>query len=353
MAKKFRILSCDGGGIRGLLTALLLENLETELQKIDAGSTLANCFDMFAGTSTGSFIACALAKGMSARAIREFYEEDGEKIFPPMDFTFWTGEVIERIRRGDISLPLFQAKDLEEVLTAPTIFPNSLLFGDLTKPTLITSYDTYNREAVIFKNKSQKFATIPVWQVCRSSAAAPAAFAGYLLQNEQFLKALKEEAPNYEGDLPKEIPSSGIPLIDGGIVANNPALCAIAEQVGEELGNSSWNDILVAAFGTGQLQRRITPDEATTWGGWDWVDIFKGIPLLDVFSDGSCDAIDYVAAKLLRGNYYRYQPVLEPDTSPFEADPENLERLRQAAANYLNAGGRERLQELAKLLLAP
>jgi patatin-like phospholipase/acyl hydrolase len=346
----YKILSCDGGGIRGLLTALLLESLEAELQQLDSTATLAKCFDMFAGTSTGSIIACGLAKGMSTKTIRQFYKLEGEKIFPTMDADFWTKQALNRIRKGDASLPLFDDKDLEAVLTSAEIFPPTLLFGDLPKPTLITSYDTYNREAVVFKNTRQKFATIPVWQICRSSSAAPVAFAGYLLQDEQFLKAIKEQAPNFEGDLLTKIPPEGIPLIDGGVVANNPALCAIAEQIAEE-GSRGLNDIFVAAFGTGQLPRRITPNEVTTWGGWDWVYLFKGIPLLDVFSDGSADAIDYISGKLLRDNYLRYQPVLEPETSTFQADPKNLELLRKAAKNYLDTGGRERLQQLAKKLL--
>ena len=348
----YKILSCDGGGIRGLLTAILLESLEAELQQLDSTATLTNRFDMFAGTSTGSIIACGLAKGMSAKTIRQFYEQEGEKIFPTMDADFWAKQALDRIRKGDASLPLFEDKNLEAVLTSPEIFPPSLLFGNLPKSTLITSYDTYNREAVVFKSTQQKFTTIPVWQVCRSSSAAPAAFAGYLLQDKQFLKALKEEPANLEGDLLTKIPPEGIPLIDGGIVANNPSLCAIAEQIAEA-GNRGLNEILVAAFGTGQLPRRITPKEVTTWGGLDWVDISKGIPLLDVFSDGSADAIDYISVKLLRDNYLRYQPVLEPDTSTFQADPKNLELLRKAAKNYLNTGGRKRLQELANKLLEP
>ena len=347
----YKILSCDGGGIRGLLTAILLESLEAELQQLDPKATIANCFDMFAGTSTGSIIACGLAKGMTAKKIRQFYEQEGEKIFPTMDANFWRKEALERIRKGDVSLPLFQAKSLEAVLTSAEVFPPSLLFGKLPKPTLITSYDTYNREAVVFKSTQDKFATIPVWQVCRSSSAAPVAFAGYLMQDEQFLQALKEDAPNFEGDLPTKIPPEGIPLIDGGVVANNPALCAIAEQIAAE-GNRGLNDILVAAFGTGQLPRRITPNEAITWGGLDWVDLFNGIPLLDVFSDGSADAIDYVSGKLLRDNYLRYQPVLEPETSTFQADSKNLKLLRKAAENYLNTGGRKRFQKLAQKLLS-
>ncbi len=352
MTRTFKILSCDGGGIRGLLTAFLLENLEQEIQQLDPSSTLTSCFDFFAGTSTGSIIACALAKGMSAEQIRGFYEEKGEKIFPTMDPMFWAKEALEHVVKGHFSLPLFQPNGFEAVLSSPEIFPNSLLFGSLIKPTLIMSYDTYNREAVVFKSKEEKFATVPVWQVCRSSSAAPIAFPAYLLKNEQFLQTLKGKTPTIEGEgnLRIDIPSQGIPLIDGGVVANNPTLCAIAEGVSEANGIDLKN-ILVASFGTGQMERRITPDEATTWGGLAWSDLMRGIPLYEVCCDGSADAIDYIAEKLLHDRYCRYQPVIDPKVSTFQANKENLDLLRDAAKIYLEKGGQLRLKKLAKMLI--
>lgn len=68
-SKYFKILSLDGGGIRGMLTATLLVTLENELKTINPEHTLTNCFDFFAGTSTGSIIACGLANGMTATQI--------------------------------------------------------------------------------------------------------------------------------------------------------------------------------------------------------------------------------------------------------------------------------------------
>ena len=73
MASKFKILACDGGGIRGLLTTVILERLEQKL-----GSPLNQHFDMFAGTSSGSIIACAIAKGISAKDLRKFYDDRGK-----------------------------------------------------------------------------------------------------------------------------------------------------------------------------------------------------------------------------------------------------------------------------------
>lgn len=78
--RPFRILSIDGGGIRGVFPAAVLAELESRFL---GGASIANHFDMIAGTSTGGIIALALAHGMTARQALDIYIERGERIFPP------------------------------------------------------------------------------------------------------------------------------------------------------------------------------------------------------------------------------------------------------------------------------
>lgn len=78
--RPFRILSIDGGGIRGVFPAAVLAELESRFL---GGGSIANHFDMIAGTSTGGIIALALAHGMTARQALNIYLEHGERIFPP------------------------------------------------------------------------------------------------------------------------------------------------------------------------------------------------------------------------------------------------------------------------------
>ena len=287
MSAQVRILSCDGGGIRGLLTTIVLEALEEEIKAINPTSSLSECFDVFAGTSTGSIIACGLANGFTATKIRKFYEQKGDQIFPALNAKFWLTKVFERMREASVSQPLFEAEGLENVLRSPDIFPDTLLFGGLEKQVLVVSYDTYNRKAIVFKTKSEKCAHLPVWQVCRASAAAPAAFPGFLLKDAQFQQGHKAANPA-EGDLERQIPSEGLPLIDGGILANNPVLCAIAEQLrqqpteAEAVNLNPLRHLLVSSFGTGQSCRRITPKNVQSWGALSWSELAKGIPLYQV-----------------------------------------------------------------------
>ena len=357
MATKIKVLSCDGGGIRGLLTTIILEKLEREIQKINPTSSLHNSFDIFAGTSTGSIIACGLARGMSATEIRHFYENKGDIIFPTMDLGFWAGEILERIKRGHFSQPLYEAKGLESVLRLPEVFRDDLLFGDLKREALVVSYDTYNRKAVVFKSTATKSAKIPVWQICRASAAAPAAYPGFLLQESQFLRE-HESGGNVEGDLERIIPAEGLPLIDGGVLANNPTLCAIAEQfkrnsdkakAGHEV--SRYPELLVASFGTGQSGRRISPKDVKNWGVLAWADIVRSIPLYQVCADGSADTTDYIATSILGEGYQRYQPVYTETVSAFQADTGTLEKIQRTAERYLNnPSTQRRLQNLAKTI---
>jgi patatin-like phospholipase/acyl hydrolase len=92
--RPFRILSIDGGGIRGILPASLLGELE---RRFLGGQSVARYFDMIAGTSTGGIIALGLAHGRSASEIRDFYIKRGGKIFPPPTRI---GRFVRLLRRG-------------------------------------------------------------------------------------------------------------------------------------------------------------------------------------------------------------------------------------------------------------
>lgn len=352
----YPILSCDGGGIRGLVTAILLEHLEKRL-----GKPLNKCFEMFAGTSTGSIIACGLAQGIPAEKIKELYLENGEKIFPKLDsLNNIARSIEERFEHHDPSLPLYSAEPLEEILKNPKIFPTNLLFGEIKKPTLITSYDTYNRKAVIFKSFQDRDKELSIWEVCRASSAAPIAYPGYLVNNHTFIEAYQKDPGMITSNrgLSIQTDNNKIPLIDGGIVANNPTLCAISERLrwdGDkwfytESRGTKLDKIIVASFGTGCTLRRINSKEAESWGGLEWVSIFKGIPILDVFFDGNSGSVDYISTQLLGDNYYRFQPVFKQDIPAFRGDKDHLNALIESTNEYLESGGYEDLDKLLAVI---
>src|SRR5919198_1588171 len=75
-----KVLAIDGGGIRGLIPALVLAEIERR-----TGRRTASLFDLVAGTSTGAIIACALTRpgAMPAAEAAALYEQDGPSVFHP------------------------------------------------------------------------------------------------------------------------------------------------------------------------------------------------------------------------------------------------------------------------------
>lgn len=364
--KPFRILSLDGGGIRGLTSAILLECLEKRLQKHEQKpeARLRDYFDLIAGTSAGSIIACGIAQGISATDIKNLFIKDGAEIFPDKWWNKgWFRSAIRSLwgrTTTGFTQPMYDGKGLENVLKQ--VFGKELLFEELLKPTLITSYDAYNRQAVVFKNTEPLLGKIPVWEICRSSSAAPVAFPAHEMKNEHFLQFTKA--------MGLEIPASGsIPLIDGGVIANDPVLCAIAERLHWNLtppvNKEKWilspcdtwvdiKDIVVASFGTGQpIERKIDIKQARGWG-IEWASPLRGVPLIDILFDGSTETSNYIARSILwQDKYFRFQPILDENSSisPFEATAYKLTALQNRVESFCEQVD-DQLDKLATIVTA-
>ncbi|QDU50484.1 patatin-like phospholipase family protein [Gimesia panareensis] len=323
MAKKYRILSLDGGGIRGLITAIWLKRLQDELEK-----PLHNYFDLIAGTSTGALLACGISKGINIDKIIDLYVEKGREVFPARASRLWSRAT--RIFSEGISAPKYDGKGLEKALK--DIFRTSTFGALKIKPTLVTTYDVLGRGPVVFKNDRPEYRKLKVWELCRASAAAPTYFPAHVMKLNE----------------------AEIPLIDGGVVANNPTACAIAESVRINSRKKPENrcrleDFIVASFGTGQSIRRIEIDEAKEWGAAEWA-----FPLIDVLFDGSADSVDYIATQLTDPtNYFRFQTQLTDAYDDMDnADHTNINALIRIANLYIDSGeGKKLLKGLVSRLL--
>jgi patatin-like phospholipase/acyl hydrolase len=316
----FNVLSLDGGGIRGLITAVWLQRLETRL-----GKPLHEFFDLLAGTSTGSILACAVSAGIKTDEVVDLYQQRGAAIFPGS-----ASRLANRLKRTfseGLSAPKYDGRPLEEQLQR--VFAERR-FGSLKVRTLVTSYNTLTRDALIFKSWKSAHRDLAVWELCRASAAAPSYFAAHVLR----------------------VGSADYPLIDGGVVANNPTACAIAEacriQTDQpEAARIPLDSFVVASFGTGASTRPIEAEEAKTWGALEWA-----TPIVDVLFDGAADATDYIAQQLLpTTRYFRFQTNLDAAYDDLDdASSTNLNALAGVAGHYLDGEGREKLEALATLL---
>lgn len=304
----YRILSIDGGGIRGVLAARMLQRIEERVQL-----PLKEYFDLIAGTSTGSMVGAAIAKGIPCEDIVELYRRNAYKVFPYT--SRYTLKRLPLILKYGPSAPKFSEKGLIKMLQ--DLLGNTLL-SEIEKPKLlITSYDTIGRMPIIFKSWKDKFEAVPLWEACVCSASAPTFFPAHRLELEgQVLSA-----------------------IDGGLAANNPTACAVAEAI--RLGHP-LEDLEVFSIGTGAATRTIPWEKARGWGTLQW--IWDG-RVVKVMTDAPCEIYHYITDYVIgdRARYARLQFPLDrrlidkPLSDDMDdASDENISNLIEAADAYMN-----------------
>ncbi|MGM0897024.1 MAG: patatin-like phospholipase family protein [Bacillota bacterium] len=319
-----KILSIDGGGIRGILPAMMLCELERR-----TGKPVAEQFDVFVGTSTGAILALGLLvpdgkqPRYSANDILRLYEQEAERMFRK-SFLHRSFGLVGRFLHTQYS-----HKEFEQVLK---VYFDSLKLSDLLKPAIVPSYDIQSRRAHFFKSTFSKLDERPpdseIRHIIRAATAAPSYFA-------------PAKMPNY--------PKSA--FIDGGVFANDPGMCAYAE--GLELYQEETEDFLLVSLGTGQAQREI---DVTGWRAWFHYGWARS--LLKVMMDGSSDSVDHQLRHMLQSEgenqrYYRFQEKLPADDSGIEqldrVTPENLARLRKLGHQMIERQSAE-LDRVCKLL---
>src|SRR5688572_20245087 len=318
--KMRRILSLDGGGIRGLVSCVWLAGVEDALAQAGKSGGLLRNFDLIAGSSTGALIACGLALGLPPQQLAELYRQQRHLIFPGMAERLWSRA--GRMLTQGVSAPRYDGKGLEKVLQQ--VFGTTTL-GQAKKPLLVTSYDTIARKPIVFKSFKAEHADLPMWEVCRASSAAPTYFPAHPMTVEGRKRA----------------------MIDGGVVANNPTACAIAEALRKDARVDSAQDLVVLSVGSGERSRPIDLKSAQEWGALEWA-----IPIIDVLFDGSTDAVDYIAQHLVGDGYFRLQAELLTGLDDLDdVSATNVAALETMAKDYLlQADTRNKLATLVTRL---
>ncbi len=313
----FRILSIDGGGIRGIIPAVVLD----EIERI-AGRPVAELFDLIAGTSTGGIMACALATPdlagrpkYTAKDLVRFYEEKGPEIFqrsPWHTFVSLDGWVEEKYPTHHVERELMH-------------FYGIAHFSSALVPLLVPAYEIERRISFFFKSHRAAVDAsydYPMWQVARATSAAPAYF---------------------EPARVTAVTGETYALIDGGTFANNPAMCALVEAMSYFHAD---REILVVSLGTGKQDRPIPYERASRWGKAGWAP-----RILDVMMDGIGDTVDYQLRQLLDNeHYFRFQTELTlADDDMDDVSPVNLLRLREQGERLVEKE-RESITKLCEYL---
>jgi patatin-like phospholipase/acyl hydrolase len=315
-----RILSVDGGGIRGLVPALILEEFENLIRKKNKPKPLHKVFDLMAGTSTGGLIVLGLSspdpysqkEGCDAMLcsgkLADFYREYGPIIFPP-----------EKNRVRNRFSHAFRTKYDDKLI-------NKILldvFGEATLDqlytnTVVTSYDTENRKPMFFKNtvlndrkNGQNFY---IRDAARATIAAPTYFPPARV---------------------KPVPDCGkvYTLVDGGIYANNPALIAYIEtkKIYPDAGKYE-----IISMGTGVVDKPFCYDMIKNWGFMDWISAFRGTPLIEMMLDGQNDTTHALLDSLPEVTVHRFNFHLDEKFATMDnAGNENIKNLEDIAARLI------------------
>jgi len=273
----YNILSIDGGGIRGIVPTIVLQRLSAE----DGLTGWLDSVDLIAGTSTGGLLALGLARGLDLQVIRNIYETKGEKVFDDslMD---------DLLDLGKIAGADYDIRGLEKELEK--VFGQTRL-ADLDKHVLITAFDLDNEspdprsrtwKPKVFHNfsGSDSDGALLAYKVGLYTSAAPTYF------------------PSVDG------------YIDGGVYANNPSMCALAQCQDPRIENRPpISDVVLLSLGTGMSLVHIK-GKKLDWGYAQWAK-----PLIGLMLDGVAGIADYQCRQILGEHYHRVAPVFAPGVS--------------------------------------
>lgn len=338
MSRVIRVLTIDGGGVRGLVPAQLLVQLERQLQEASgrSGARISDFFDFFAGTSTGGVLTCLqLTPSLDDNRRARYGAEDVVRIYEECSARVFRSSLWGRLRSGGGFLhKKFDATGIEEAFRE---FFGDTWLRDLIRPCLVPAYDIERGKAHFFTQHDAR--TRPghdflVRDVARATSAAPTIFEVAFAKNEL---------------------DGAFPLIDGGVFANNPALCAFAE-VCNMFEHAGARDIVMLSLGTGIVPTQLKYETVKDYGIARWMG-----PLADIMVASASETVDYQLQKIFAAShcedqYLRINPRLIsgqlPNSEIDDASTENVAALKrfgeEAALSH-----RDALDALVKKLIHP
>lgn len=268
----YRILSLDGGGIRGLYTLVVLKRLEG-LRPGWLGKA-----DLVAGTSVGGIIALGIASGACLDDFIKLFSEKASSVFPAQ-------KLAGKLKQSPLAGPRYPNDGLSAALKAS--FRDKTL-GDLETGVMVSSFSMDNKGKggrprswgpKFFHNLDENTGDldIPCWKAALYTSAAPTFF------------------PSVDG------------YIDGGVAVNNPAMCAfsLAKKHNPMLGDDE--NICLMSIGTG-INSKFVSKETEGWGLVEWAPYI--LPLL---MDAPSGIAEYQCSSILKENYMRLNSVISAD----------------------------------------
>lgn len=264
----FKILSIDGGGIKGLFSAEILRNFEEHYS-----TSISNHFDLICGTSTGGLIALALSLKIPASRIVDFYKNDGKIIFPHTNYLsrsmafgrqiLFSSKYSQKRLAGALRQILEERKmrDANNLLCIPSY---NLTQG---RPKVFKSPFFQNGKNLWYEDENKMMVDVAL-----ATSAAPTYFPIHEIDNDYYA--------------------------DGGVWANNPTLCGIAEAIKYFIGKQFTIDDREINYSSIQLLSISSVNQPSGWStkriknrsALMWL---KGNKLLQPFMEGQSYYADY------------------------------------------------------------
>ena len=325
---KYLVLACDGGGMRGYLSSLLLQALD---QDFDVFGPNNSNIDLYAGTSTGGLIALALAYGKTVDDLVDLYQNSGAAIFTPLKSqaicALSLSQALATATAGIKGLwqSLFNNTGATSVRSVVENFiPGNPSLNALPNKVLVTTFQlaaeletgTSWNPLVIDNLGDTAIALTKLYDAALSTSAAPVYFPPY------------------------RHPTFGW-CSDGGLFANNPAPQAVARLI--ESGVPISN-ISLLSVGTGFTNASLSDSSLTKlcYGLKKWVWIEQNGPtppmaLLNSIMDGVSATNDYLCSQLLGSRYLRINPVLPKSVALDDYSPATMQMFEDTANNFVNS----------------
>ncbi len=339
----FTVLTIDGGGIRGLMTARLLQEIEDR-----TGKPISELYDLIVGSSTGSIVVgCLTAPSKddptkpryTAKETMDFYVKDGETVFPP-----------DRYRQLRHLLPgmngFFDPTAFEKILDEQL---GDLTMSDSLNYIMIAGTDMKKFRPVWmsnFKDKgkredfTQKWESLKLKDAIRASASAPTVFPAKYIYNH----------PNKNNPAAQERHA----FLDGSLFASTIARRAYTQA--KKLATEG-SRIVVTSLGTGAMEPNLTPDQLNQMSMLDWVRNARGASIFNVSVEMTMQDIMNDLREELGDDLYRFNVTVDPDhpdcpdMSLTNAKASNIEKLLKIADKMIDTHD-EQIDRLCEVLLA-
>ncbi|MCK5673638.1 MAG: patatin-like phospholipase family protein [Spirochaetales bacterium] len=322
--KAVKILSIDGGGIRGYIPALILEELSAFLDQESGNGNLFAAFDIIAGTSSGSLTALGIAapnrkKGNGGYGNKpEYTMTDIVNIYETCRTDIFPERTLDRL--GMVKQAFHEKYDssgLEKVLEG---FFEERTMKDCLTNVLIASFDILSNKPVIISNDDDFY----MKDVSRASSAAPTFF------EPAVIESISKEKKYC--------------MIDGAMAANNPAMFAYIKA---RIKFPRADKFIIFSIGTGQSKSFYNYEQIKNWGFVDWILPSNGTPIYSIMSRARESCVTMQLSNIPGVEYYRINPFLEGESLEIDnVSFENMKRLKATAEKVIEKN-KDLLKKLA------